>query len=176
MKRCRKCGNEKPLADFYRHSEMADGHLHQCKACRDAYVAAWAEKNRERRKAIANRYARNNYDGAKASVTYKRWYEATKIRGTFGHMISRGAKARLQSPRAMPAWANQFFIDEIYDLAQLRKRHTGIEWHVDHIVPLKSSAVCGLHVEHNLQVIPGAENRSKRNRHWPNMPERGETP
>ena len=74
---------------------------------------------------------------------------------------------------ATPAWANQFFIEEIYDLAQRRtKLQTGgiKQWHVDHIVPLTSSLVCGLHVEHNLRVIPARDNHSKKNYFWPEMP------
>jgi 5-methylcytosine-specific restriction endonuclease McrA len=30
---CKDCGVEKDLADFYKHSGMADGHLNKCKVC-----------------------------------------------------------------------------------------------------------------------------------------------
>lgn len=72
--------------------------------------------------------------------------------------------------KAIPAWANKFFIGEIYHLARIRTEITGITWQVDHVIPLQSEKVCGLHCAANLQVITATENSSKSNRRWPDMP------
>ena len=66
-------------------------------------------------------------------------------------------KKRAVKLRAMPKWANQEKIKEIY--ANCPKG-----WHVDHIVPLQGRNVCGLHVETNLQYLPARENARKKNK------------
>ena len=77
---------------------------------------------------------------------------------------------RAREARAIPKWANRFFMSEAYRLALLREKVCGGKWHVDHIVPLRSPIVCGLHWEKNFAVIPGRANQVKGNRQWPDMP------
>lgn len=80
------------------------------------------------------------------------------------------ARRQLILRQAYPAWADDTLIAEFYALARLRTLMTGIPWEVDHIVPLNSDLVCGLHWEGNLQVIPAAANLAKSNDWWPDMP------
>jgi hypothetical protein len=62
LKRCFKCFCEKPLADFYRHSEMGDGHLNKCKDCTKIDVNAHRALNQERIRA---------YDRMRASMPHR---------------------------------------------------------------------------------------------------------
>lgn len=96
-----------------------------------------------------------------------------------GKRVSRRTKAaasshsnrrRLIVSSAQPKWADSSKILEIYRLRDSLSAKTGIEHHVDHIVPLTSDIVCGLHNEFNLQVLPAPDNLKKHNRHWPDMP------
>lgn len=80
------------------------------------------------------------------------------------------ARRRATKHGATPMWANLDAIKMVYKLARAITEQTGIKHHVDHVVPLQSKFVCGLHVEVNLQVIPWLENFRKANRRWSDMP------
>lgn len=105
-------------------------------------VRAWKENNKERALQVVRDWRKNNRSKCSAS---SRKYEAKKL-------------------MAIPKWANQEAINEIYDRAAINGCH------VDHIVPLQSSLVCGLHVESNLAILSPLENMRKGNRVWPDMP------
>lgn len=81
------------------------------------------------------------------------------------------ARRRACEINAMPDWADRKLIRTFYEESQRLLTETGIVHHVDHIVPLNSPIVCGLHCEFNLQVLKGPENIRKSNRYWPDMPD-----
>jgi hypothetical protein len=70
---------------------------------------------------------------------------------------------------ATPPWATHEKVLGIYEQARKISELTGVQHHVDHVVPLTSSKVCGLHNEFNLRVIPATDNLKKHNRTWPDM-------
>ena len=81
---------------------------------------------------------------------------------------ARQGKRRASKLQATPKWLNKEQLNSIlleYELAKWCTEVIGIQYDVDHIVPLKGKTVCGLHVPWNLQVIQGSENRSKGNKH-----------
>ncbi len=65
-----------------------------------------------------------------------------------------------------PGWADQGFVSEMREIYLSAPD----DYEVDHIVPLNSNIVCGLHVPCNLQALPKLENQHKSNNHWPGMP------
>lgn len=120
-----------------------------------AKARARQAKNPERTKEISRSSYWRNHDKALAA---QRRYKAENPEAMKLLEIKRRASEK------------QFFIGEAYRLAKLREKICGGKWHVDHIVPIQSKLVCGLHVESNLRVIPAFMNISKSNRHWPDMP------
>lgn len=80
------------------------------------------------------------------------------------------AKERATPLNAMPAWADPVAIRVIYEKCARISLATRIPHHVDHIVPLRSKLVCGLHVPANLRVISAEDNFHKNNRYWPDIP------
>lgn len=190
MKTCTKCSIEKSLSDFHKSKAESDGLRSWCKSCACAaskqfgkdnknyrkaknaewkllhptYSAEWYKKNESARKILHAIWRKNN----KTRITIKN----CEWKKTNAHKVKEyGENRREAQSVATPKWATMFFIKEAYRLAKIRTKSLGFKWEVDHIVPILSKRVCGLHVENNIRVIPQLHNCSKNNNWWPDMPE-----
>jgi len=129
------------------------------------YYAANAERLRAYRVVNAEKIKARGaaYRAANAEKINAR--HAARVKANPAKRNAKKAKREATKLQATPAWADFGKIGVVYAKAQ--------EWgmEVDHIVPLRSKKVCGLHTWDNLQLLIPLENIGKGNRHWPDMAE-----
>lgn len=130
-------------------------------------IDAWHAAHRER----VREHARNCYHRHidRRRIECRNWQRAN--RPTTNAAL---ARYRARKLRATVCWANNLKIKTIYAKSSRLSIWMGSKFDVDHMVPLQSDLVCGLHNEFNLQILPTLENKSKSNRWWPNMWEKEE--
>jgi hypothetical protein len=180
---CTCCKIEKNIDEYHRSKSGKYGVKAECNLCRkkwnEANRKAKSEYNRVYQKANkesisayyqANRVVKLEYSRAYRKVNKDKIAEyASAYQKANPHIINAiTAKRKSSKLQATPAWADLKAIKGVYELAVIFNR-TGMNLHVDHIVPLQSDLVCGLHCEANLQLLPASDNISKGNRHWPDM-------
>lgn len=62
MKNCPKCGETKPLEEFYRCKSRGDGRTGRCRVCHDAAVKMTRSKAPKKYREIARRTNRKRYE------------------------------------------------------------------------------------------------------------------
>ena len=67
-KTCRKCGAEKPFVDYYKHSQMGDGHLNICKPCTRARITNERNENIEKHRERDRKRGYREYDPKKTQA------------------------------------------------------------------------------------------------------------
>jgi hypothetical protein len=158
---CKKCGEEKPLFDFYKQKANKDGHLNQCKPCRNEVISKWSNRNKEYITEIQREINRKHY----VKHRKQRLCEISEYARANKHLINaRVAKRRAMQLRLTPSWADKKEISMWYEVAEVLSR-SGVRFEVDHVVPLKGKKAWGFHSQHNLQVLPAFMNRSKGAKH-----------
>ena len=138
--------------------------------CRD-HKRAFSDQNRD----YTLEYNKNiGHKRAKAREYYYADVEKSRLRLRLSQQRNKPLFAALTAKRRAakllrtPTWLNATDIHAItglYRLAAQRTVETGVQWHVDHIVPLQGQFVAGLHVPWNLHLLPAADNIAKHNRY-----------
>lgn len=172
MKTCTKCGVCKSLDSFSKQAKGKFGVTSICKRCSSERGKAWHRANRDKSLAlkrsyhIANRELNNkrsrDWRGrhpSRARETAAAWLEANRDKKN-----AATARRRAAVLQAIPPWANLDEIKHFYRWAREATEATGIEFQVDHIYPLQSDVVCGLHCWDNLMLRTATSNKSKGNR------------
>ena len=102
LKQCFKCNQTLPLSEFYKHPQMADGHLNKCKTCNkrdtmeryNALIVTPDFKESERKRAL-NKYYRlyrsptADLPRQKMAPFYDRYPEKKKARSLSSHLRSK---------------------------------------------------------------------------------------
>lgn len=115
----------------------------------------WKRRNEDQQREYLSRWRDANRERVRASVRRGRakWASDPENKKKVNAWAAQRRAAKLLRT---PAWIDRREIAAIYESCPEG-------YHVDHIVPLRSDRVSGLHVPWNLQVIPAIENLRKSN-------------
>lgn len=172
VKKCIKCGFVRSVAEFYIRDQRAGKLSSHCKPCVRESARKWKAANYARHAELTAKWKAEHPE--RVLIAKKKWRDANKERseelirdwGRRNRHKTREICARRYAAKtkATPVWADAASIRTVYAKAVL------LGMTVDHIVPLRSRLVCGLHTWHNLQLLSSTENRNKANSQWPDMP------
>ncbi len=175
VKTCHGCSAALPLTSFYRNKKRKDGVQTRCKSCMSIHAASWYTRNKSRHRSVGQQYYLNNIesltqyarDWRQANLEQTKNIQREWKKNNKEKVCSYSAKRRALERKACPAWLTDLHwqqIEAVYHEARRLTELTGILHEVDHIDPLVSDLVCGLHVPWNLRAIPAFQNRSKGNK------------
>ena len=168
---------------YYTGKPCTRGHIALRKtkgSCVECMKEDWALDNVKRSqkpkseasKAAGKRYYEKNKDAVKARANARPKAEITRYKRAHKSLNPEYYKSltsvrKRRHRNATPKWITQeqkLSIRQLYLQAMKLTKLTGERYVVDHIVPLISDEVCGLHVPWNLRVITQEENLRKSNK------------
>ncbi len=153
FKVCSTCNENKEIHLFSLKRNKPNA---RCKACVSVYYKKYRELNSEKDKERHTKYweKTKGTEVQKANNKKKcKTYQSKNLQKFKLYEANRRAKQK----QATPIWANVEEITNIY-------LNCPEGYDVDHIIPINSKIVCGLHVENNLQYLLSSENKRKSNK------------
>ena len=153
---CTKCSVERSLSEYSPDKRAKDGLNTECKPCKSARGRIYRAENRDARNKARKRWHKNNPE---KSAEWARNYQ----KNNKGKIAAKNAKRYAAKMNRTVGWADLEAIKAIYEQASQLTVETGIQHHVDHIIPMQGQLVSGLHVETNLQILTASENCAKGN-------------
>lgn len=155
---CSKCRATKSISEFTpTRKGYAGTQTKHCASCRKT-SSAWTSAFSKAIRAYANRPSLSVAD---ILATPSAGWCQREFQVRVSQRVC-DARTRARELHAVPVWADHAAIRGVYE-EMAKRRAAGEDVHVDHIVPLSHPLVCGLHVEHNLQIIPAKQNATKSN-------------
>ena len=156
----RKEALEKRLTHYFTGKPCKRGHISErlvsgrgCMECYKVNSKSWYEKNPE--------YKKNWY---KENFEYKNEYDKNWRKENPDKTAAQWQKYQTAKINRIPLWVDLKEIEKIYLKASYLTKEIGVQYDVDHIIPLQGKKVSGLHIESNLQVITHVANMKKGNR------------
>ena len=143
MKTCSACGQTLPLSSFPVRKASRDGLGYSCRDCKSAQNKNHYDNNKE------DHYARNRRVLAARKARDPAWANAWNV------------WKKMKAAKRVAPWAKFSDTVRFYREAHALTASTGVPHEVDHIIPLRSKIVTGLHCVENLQVLTAAANNVK---------------
>lgn len=168
---CLGCESDEEYKKY--KSEVAKKHYFENTEHRKSCIRRWSLNNKDKVTAYREKWRNSNLDYFKDYYEDNKEFVLSKNRdykkSNKDVVAANNSYRRAAKINATPAWLSKEQLEEIrqiYKLSSEISEYSGIKHNVDHIVPLVSDVVCGLHVPWNLQVITAKENLSKGNRFY----------
>ena len=155
MKKCYSCKKIKPFNEFHKNKKLNDGHATDCKNCVSEIRKIRYNRKKEEIATKSKIYRTKNREVLLAKK--REYYYLNKSENN-----ARKVKYMANKIKATPLWFEKEKINNLYELA-LKIRNWGCDVAIDHIVPLNSPIVCGLHCLNNLQILTSIQNGTKSN-------------
>lgn len=121
------------------------------------YQQRYCEQHSEKRVRVSKEWYEQHSD---VRQNIQRKYR----RANSGKVSARVSKRRAQKKQAVPPWFEKEAVEALYEQCKQRSIREGKNYHVDHIIPINNTDVCGLHCLDNLQILLAEENLYKSNK------------